>query len=75
MSFDPTLQTESDQYFVEALIGPSGGGGNDGSQTLLAQPDGADGEPQVSSPESQKRKAPSTEDVDKYITITSNIKG
>ena len=65
ISFDPVFRIESDQYLVDALAGPSGGDGDDGSRTLSAQHDGADGEPQVSSPESRKRKAPLTGDVDK----------
>ena len=62
ISFDPVFRIESDQYLVDALAGPSGGDGDDGSRTLSAQHDGANGEPHVSSPWSRKRRASSTGD-------------
>jgi len=65
MSFDPTPETKSDQCLVGVLMGPSGGGGDDSSRTRSAQDDGADGEPSVESPETRKRKAPSTGGGDK----------
>ena len=57
MSFDLNPERESDQCLVYALTGHAGGDGDGGSR-LSAQHDGADGEPQVESLETQKRKAP-----------------
>ena len=53
MSFDLNPERESDQCLVYALTGRAGGDGDGGSR-LSAQHDGADGEPQVESPETQK---------------------
>ena len=66
--FDLISESDANQCLVDALTGPSGGG-EDGSRTVSAHHDGADGEPAVESPETRKRKAPSTSGDDKYMLL------
>ena len=47
--FDLISESDANQCLVDALTGPLGGG-EDGSRTVSAHHDGADGEPAVESP-------------------------
>ena len=47
------------------MIGPSQGGGDEGSRTLTAQQSEATGDPSVSTSESHKRRALSAGDSDR----------